>query len=281
MADTNSNPNELSGQIDGQSSQEESKTAGEQSEGTEKEQTDLEHKESSDETSEGSGEGESKESNGEEQPEDREKGNFFDPEKVPEELKPVYKQMQAAFTQKTQGVAELRKELENLRDTFKQEPQEKQADKVAESIVQQVLKTRGIDPNTIEPNQKAFLDLVEDVARQASRTEVGKSVAPLYEATEKREVESFFEKNPKATPYRKAMADIDRATKGTLTLDQLHFLAARRDMENQSREKDSQRAESKRLNNTESSQSSAMGAPEGDNPFKGMVESAQESKLPF
>ena len=41
--------------------------------------------------------------------------SFFDPNSVPEELKPAYKQMQAAFTKKTQEIAQARKESEELK----------------------------------------------------------------------------------------------------------------------------------------------------------------------
>lgn len=41
--------------------------------------------------------------------------SFFDPNSVPEELKPAYKQMQAAFTKKTQEAAQQRKEAEAFR----------------------------------------------------------------------------------------------------------------------------------------------------------------------
>ncbi len=41
--------------------------------------------------------------------------SFFDPNQVPEELKPAYKQMQAAFTKKTQEIANTKKEAEALR----------------------------------------------------------------------------------------------------------------------------------------------------------------------
>lgn len=40
---------------------------------------------------------------------------FFDPKQVPEELVPAYKQMQAAFTKKTQEIATTRKEAEGLK----------------------------------------------------------------------------------------------------------------------------------------------------------------------
>lgn len=40
---------------------------------------------------------------------------FFDPTSLPAELVPAYKQMQGAFTKKTQEIAEQRKELEELR----------------------------------------------------------------------------------------------------------------------------------------------------------------------
>lgn len=42
--------------------------------------------------------------------------SFFDPNQVPEELKPAYKQMQAAFTKKTQEIANARKEAEALKE---------------------------------------------------------------------------------------------------------------------------------------------------------------------
>lgn len=42
--------------------------------------------------------------------------SFFDPNNVPEELKPAYKQMQAAFTKKTQEAAEIRKQAETYRE---------------------------------------------------------------------------------------------------------------------------------------------------------------------
>lgn len=41
--------------------------------------------------------------------------SFFDPNQVPDELKPAYKQMQAAFTKKTQEIANTKKEAEALR----------------------------------------------------------------------------------------------------------------------------------------------------------------------
>lgn len=41
--------------------------------------------------------------------------SFFDPNTVPEELKPAYKQMQAAFTKKTQEIALAKKEAEAIR----------------------------------------------------------------------------------------------------------------------------------------------------------------------
>jgi hypothetical protein len=41
--------------------------------------------------------------------------SFFDPTKVPEELKPAYKQMQADYTKKTQEIATIRKEHESLK----------------------------------------------------------------------------------------------------------------------------------------------------------------------
>lgn len=48
------------------------------------------------------------------QPENNDE-SFFDPNLVPEELKPAYKQMQGAFTKKTQEIAAIRKEYDALK----------------------------------------------------------------------------------------------------------------------------------------------------------------------
>ena len=44
--------------------------------------------------------------------------NFFDPKSVPQELLPAYKQMQAAFTKKTQEIAAARKEAESIKGKY-------------------------------------------------------------------------------------------------------------------------------------------------------------------
>jgi hypothetical protein len=49
------------------------------------------------------------------QPGQSKEETFFDPKQVPEELVPAYKQMQAAFTKKTQEIASSKKEAEELR----------------------------------------------------------------------------------------------------------------------------------------------------------------------
>lgn len=46
---------------------------------------------------------------------------FFDPKEVPEELQPAYKQMQRAFTKKTQDLAKHRKKVEAY-DAFERDP---------------------------------------------------------------------------------------------------------------------------------------------------------------
>jgi len=43
---------------------------------------------------------------------EQEEETFFDPNQVPEALKPAYKQMQAAFTKKTQGIAQVKADAE-------------------------------------------------------------------------------------------------------------------------------------------------------------------------
>ena len=50
-----------------------------------------------------------------------EDATFFDPKGLSEELQPAYKQMQAAFTKKTQGIADVRKKSEAFDNLLKDE----------------------------------------------------------------------------------------------------------------------------------------------------------------
>lgn len=73
------------------------------------------------------GEGNGSQSTGEGNPNDPSTGtgttddSFFDPTQVPDELKPAYKQMQAAFTKKTQAIKDQAKKIEAY-DTFARDP---------------------------------------------------------------------------------------------------------------------------------------------------------------
>lgn len=53
-------------------------------------------------------------------PESGSEESFFDPNNVPDELKPAYKQMQSAWTKKTQELAEMRKEHESYKTKAEQ-----------------------------------------------------------------------------------------------------------------------------------------------------------------
>lgn len=62
--------------------------------------------------------------------------SFFDPNQVPEELKPAYKQMQSAFTKKTQEIAETRKQAEELQAKADQYAKYEQYIPVIEEMLQ-------------------------------------------------------------------------------------------------------------------------------------------------
>lgn len=91
--------------------------------------------------------------------------SFFDPNQVPEELKPAYKQMQADYTRKTQDLAKQRKEIEAIRAKAEQfskyepyapvleemlnaKPKEQANPEMA--ALEQQLKTQGYSDEAIE-----------------------------------------------------------------------------------------------------------------------------------
>lgn len=83
---------------------------------------------------------------------------FFDPNQVPDELKPAYKQMQAAFTKKTQEIAQIRKEHETLKQ--KAEGYSKYDQLIP--IVEEMLSSQNNADNKVNPEMVALEKRLKD-----------------------------------------------------------------------------------------------------------------------
>ena len=274
MADATSNPAELPAESTDQPSTEEVTTQEEQSQGTDQAAAATET-EASDESTQVGGESTDEQAKG---MDTEEEGTFFDPKKVPPELMPAYKQMQAAFTQKTQAIAAREIELAQQGATKEEAAAQAQAE-AKTSIVDDVLRAEGIDPAKLPADQRQALDLVAKIAQQAASGKVNEAVAPIYQKETLAQVQSFFKANPEAVKYSRQMAEIDRRTGGTLELPELYALASREDTKTSAKEELSKKATDKRLKNSESSASTASGTAKGNDPFKDML--GQSSGMPW
>jgi len=120
--------------------------------------------------------------------------SFFDPNQVPEELKPAYKQMQADYTRKTQEIAAIRKEHEALKgkqdqyakfEQFLPILEEMNAQKGAQDknpeieFITEELKKQGYDDSSIDAMtvlSKSLLNVLNQREAQKEQSKQGEWV---------------------------------------------------------------------------------------------------------
>lgn len=121
---------------------------------------------------------------------------FFDPNAVPEELKPAYKQMQSAFTKKLQGVKDQRQKIEAY-DAFNRDPLNTLR-QIANQYGMTIQDGRTAQPQGQAPNQGNPLEspdyqpqtwgqLAQDMTGIISRQimqQLNPVIAPLYQNVE-------------------------------------------------------------------------------------------------
>lgn len=116
--------------------------------------------------------------------------SFFDPKSLPEELMPAYKQMQGAFTKKTQEIAEQRKQFEALQaqsEKWKQyepllpvvdemlKPQTQVQPSPELALLEQDLRKAGYDDTSIEAMKitaQRMLDIFEQKSNYEKQAEI-------------------------------------------------------------------------------------------------------------
>jgi hypothetical protein len=277
MADTTSNPDELQDQ---DPSSHEEDTSQEQSTGTDQEQTATDTQDSQ-QSEDSTPEGEQGDDDQQEQTEDGKEDKFFDPSQLPDELKPVFKNMQAAYVKKTQALAEQRKQYEKPPEEEIRAPKSgDQSEQGTPDLRSRIVQKLGIDEANLQPQAKQVLDLMVRIAEEAAVDKVGQAVRPIYDRESKREVQTYFKDTPDAKNYSKKMAEIDRRTGEKLTLPELYYLASREDREVKTKDDLSNRAGTRRLDNAESSQgSSASGNAPSDNPIDQLFEESRNTDL--
>jgi hypothetical protein len=118
--------------------------------------------------------------------------HFFDPSKVPEELKPIYKAMQAAYTKKTQALAEQRKKIEAY-DAFARDPVgtlEQLARQYGYTLTKSGPATgQGQGNPFADPNYQpqTWADLASDISNFVTQqlvSQLGQVIQPLYRSVE-------------------------------------------------------------------------------------------------
>ena len=122
---------------------------------------------------------------------------FFDPKELPEELQPEYKRMQAAFTKKTQAVADVRKKAEAFDNLIKDE------------------KFRKWATNAMEPDN-------ETENPEENMSEQDKKLSRIEKTIHDMEIEKIASKHPDFDNY---LDDVEKYVKKGLTFEEAYILA--------------------------------------------------------
>ena len=123
---------------------------------------------------------------------------FFDPKQVPDELKVAYKQMQAAFTKRMQGLKEVEEKIQAY-DAFSQDPinqMKTMAERYGYDLVHQGQQPA---PQNGEDFQPTTWDQVFEQASEMAERRIMDKLSPMLN-----EVQSM-----KATAIEKALDDVD------------------------------------------------------------------------
>jgi hypothetical protein len=108
---------------------------------------------------------------------------FFDPQSVPEELQPAYKQMQSAFTKKMQRIADSRKKIEAY-DAFSANPIA-EMQRLAEQYGYQLSPYGQQQTQGQEPQEPQTWDDVYKVAEERAMAKLEQRFAPLLQQVTK------------------------------------------------------------------------------------------------
>lgn len=115
---------------------------------------------------------------------------FFDPKDLPEELLPAYKNMQGAFTKKTQGIAEQRQKLEAY-DQFMRDPVGSLRHLASQYGIQ-IADQPDKEPEPSEWEPQTWDDVIKK-AKEEALEEYRKESAPLlreYQSIKKSQIET-------------------------------------------------------------------------------------------
>ena len=143
--------------------------------------------------------------------------------KLPPELKAQYASMNTQFQSKMKVVNDLVAKAREIIDNGGRPTEGAGDNPAAPSVVDTVLQRRGIDPTKLSKDVRETLDLVAEVAQEAGGAKANEAVAPLQAKEVKQQVDGYFAKSPERAKFRKAMAELDRKTGETMTLDELFY----------------------------------------------------------
>jgi len=132
---------------------------------------------------------------------------FFDPNDLSPELQPAYKQMQAAYTRKTQAIAEQRRKIEEY-DRFMSDPQYRQA------LIQQYAQSQPAAQSADEWEPQTWDDVIAKAEERAYSRFMGEMQPLLQEVrgVKKTQIEKDLDAHvPEWRQYEDEMTETLRA----------------------------------------------------------------------
>lgn len=145
--------------------------------------------------------------------------------KLPKELKGSYVAMNRRFQER---MGEAKGIIEQVRQALAARGQDGDA-AAAEAAKRPVLIDR--EKLALAKTQDEVIALIEEAILKGGDLAAGRKLEPIHAKEAKAEVESYFTAHPERTKYRKAMAQKDAATGEKLTLDELYYAVAGKDIE--------------------------------------------------
>lgn len=138
---------------------------------------------------------------------------FFDPKAIPPELMPAYKQMQKAFTQKTQTIAQARQKIEAY-DQFMRDPRTNLLNMARQYGIQ--IDQPPSQPQSLEDWQpKTWQEVIErskQIAKEELMQELAPQLQPVYHELsnlKRTHTEKLLDENvPDWRQYEDQMADL-------------------------------------------------------------------------
>jgi hypothetical protein len=179
--------------------------------------------------------------------------------KLPKELKAQYVAMNTRFQQR---MAEAKDIIREVREAL-QERGEKGDPAAADAAKRPVLIDRARLAQA--KDNEEVIALIEEAILKGGTMAAEQTVQPIRTKEATAEVNSYFKDHPERAKYRRQMAELDTKTKETLTLDELFYAVAGKDLAGADQERKQKKLRDMAKGNSESqSGTTGKSGAEGD-----------------